>query len=194
MADSTTQTRGDKRSRILSAAHQTFAQKGYEKASVSEIVRRAGIAQGTFYLYFPAKSDLLPALSAEMKQTVMATMAERVQIDAPLPDLFSILIYAAFEAAEKYHDILEILAPATLLADSAENNVNSQNMMQPMLAMRQANGEIDAAVDLNVALSLLDSVMMRVAQDLLVTKVDIDRDHYIAQSVAFVCRALGIKL
>jgi len=48
-----------KRERILRAAIDVFAQSGYFNAKVSEIARAAGVADGTIYLYFDGKEDIL---------------------------------------------------------------------------------------------------------------------------------------
>lgn len=56
----------DKRSRILAAAVKVFARKGYFAAKVSEIARRAEVADGTIYLYFRNKEDLLVSLFDEI--------------------------------------------------------------------------------------------------------------------------------
>ena len=45
------------RRRILDAAEDVFGEMGYYEASVSEITRRAGVAQGTFYIYFHSKRE-----------------------------------------------------------------------------------------------------------------------------------------
>ncbi len=50
---------GDKRERILSAAVKTFAKSGFYNAKVSEVASAAGVADGTIYLYFKNKDDLL---------------------------------------------------------------------------------------------------------------------------------------
>ena len=52
----------DKRQRILEAATRVFARKGYFAARVSEIARKAGVADGTIYLYFRNKEDILVSL------------------------------------------------------------------------------------------------------------------------------------
>lgn len=49
----------DKHQRILDAAVKVFAQKGFFLAKVSEIAREAEVADGTVYLYFQNKDDLL---------------------------------------------------------------------------------------------------------------------------------------
>src|SRR5438876_11817238 len=53
---------GGKRERILDAAVKVFADKGCYNAKVSEIAREAGVADGTIYLYFKSKDDLLISL------------------------------------------------------------------------------------------------------------------------------------
>src|SRR5947208_11197851 len=48
-----------KRERILRAAIEVFALNGYFNAKVSEIAKAAGVADGTIYLYFDGKEDLV---------------------------------------------------------------------------------------------------------------------------------------
>src|SRR5262245_48584403 len=52
----------DKRGRILQAAVRVFARRGYFGARVSEIADRAKVADGTIYLYFRNKEDILVSL------------------------------------------------------------------------------------------------------------------------------------
>ena len=56
---------GEKRQRILRAAIQVFAQKGFYATRVSEIARAAGIADGTIYLYFKNKDSILVSIFEE---------------------------------------------------------------------------------------------------------------------------------
>ena len=50
---------GDKRERILRAAIKVFAKHGFYATRVSEIAKEAGVADGTIYLYFKNKDDVL---------------------------------------------------------------------------------------------------------------------------------------
>lgn len=50
---------GDKRERILRAATRVFARKGFYATRVSEVAKEAGVADGTIYLYFRSKDELL---------------------------------------------------------------------------------------------------------------------------------------
>ena len=70
---------GGKRERILDAAVRIFADKGFYNAKVSEIAREAGVADGTIYLYFKSKDDLLISLfearMADVNDDVRAALA-----------------------------------------------------------------------------------------------------------------------
>src|SRR5437870_7324690 len=54
-----------KRHRILRAAIDVFARNGYFTAKVSEIAKAAGVADGTIYLYFDGKEDVLVTIFRE---------------------------------------------------------------------------------------------------------------------------------
>jgi AcrR family transcriptional regulator len=49
----------ERRAQILGAAAQVFSDHGYHEATIRQIADRAGLAEGTIYLYFPGKRDLL---------------------------------------------------------------------------------------------------------------------------------------
>ncbi len=68
----------DKRQRILQAAVKVFARKGYFAARVSEIARRAEVADGTIYLYFKNKEDILVSLFDEVMAEHLAHAREEL--------------------------------------------------------------------------------------------------------------------
>ena len=49
----------EKYDRILEAAIKVFAEKGFHQSTISQIARQAGVADGTIYLYFKNKDDIL---------------------------------------------------------------------------------------------------------------------------------------
>lgn len=56
----------DKRARLLQAAEEVFVDRGIPQATIEEITARAGVAKGTFYLYFSRKDDLVTALQERL--------------------------------------------------------------------------------------------------------------------------------
>jgi AcrR family transcriptional regulator len=53
------------RSKLLESATTVFAEQGYIKATIDDIVARAGASRGTLYLYFPSKSSIILEVMAE---------------------------------------------------------------------------------------------------------------------------------
>jgi AcrR family transcriptional regulator len=51
---------------LMDAAIEVFHDKGYQKARVSDIVGAAGVAQGTFYIYFKSKEDVFIRVCSEL--------------------------------------------------------------------------------------------------------------------------------
>jgi AcrR family transcriptional regulator len=64
------------RARLLEAAERCFAEVGYHDASVVKITEAAGVAQGTFYLYFASKKDIFDELVRELNRRVRHAMKE----------------------------------------------------------------------------------------------------------------------
>ena len=76
--------RSDKRVRIVDAAVGVFAEKGYRSARISDIARRAGVADGTIYLYFRNKEDLLLTIFEEKMDGILTGLRAAVDgIDSP---------------------------------------------------------------------------------------------------------------
>ena len=59
------QTKQNNREAILEAAKVVFADLGYGATSVRDIIRRTGLASGTFYNYFKSKEEVFEALFAK---------------------------------------------------------------------------------------------------------------------------------
>ena len=67
-------TRTSKRERILRGAVEVFARAGYFNAKVSEIAKAAGVADGTIYLYFDGKEDLLVTIFREHTRNYLQSL------------------------------------------------------------------------------------------------------------------------
>lgn len=76
------QAKAERREQILAAARDVFAKRGYHQATIDDIVAQAGVARGTFYLYFVDKravfSELIDRFAARITQAI-----QRIVIDDP---------------------------------------------------------------------------------------------------------------
>ncbi len=64
--------------RIINAATKIFAKKGFFQAKVSDIAKEAKVADGTIYLYFENKDDILISLFEEQMQKVLENMRAQI--------------------------------------------------------------------------------------------------------------------
>ncbi|MCL5277210.1 MAG: TetR/AcrR family transcriptional regulator [Deltaproteobacteria bacterium] len=72
---------------ILSSAKEMFAIKGYHETSISDIIKRADIARGTFYLYFKDKRGVFDALFDELLSRINSDVKRVVVGDDQKPPL-----------------------------------------------------------------------------------------------------------
>ena len=95
---------------FLDAAIALIEENGFDNTTVSQIVKRAGLAQGTFYLYFSSKAALAPGIAERILQDAMARgekqgLKQATQSKA----FFRGLIELVFEITEKYQQIITFL-------------------------------------------------------------------------------------
>jgi AcrR family transcriptional regulator len=67
------------RQRLLDAAEAAFGQRGYFATSIVDVTRRARVAQGTFYIYFPGKRAIFTELVRQRSRDVRRTIQEAVR-------------------------------------------------------------------------------------------------------------------
>lgn len=98
-----------KKTAIIHSAIEVFQEQGIEKTKISDIVKRAGIAQGTFYLYFPSKLSLMPAIAEVMVMKTIEIVKQTVDDEATYPKQFEQMVEAIFEVNKEYYEILAVI-------------------------------------------------------------------------------------
>jgi AcrR family transcriptional regulator len=73
---------GESRRELIDAAVEEFAERGYQAASVEDVIRRAGLSKGTFYFNFTGKEDLFASVVHE-RLDAPARALMGVTADAP---------------------------------------------------------------------------------------------------------------
>ena len=95
------QTKTQNRLAIVDAAREVFGELGYEQATVRDIIRRTGLAAGTFYNYFRSKEEVFAALAddgARRFAPVLKGLRGRGNFDSFVRD--AIVAYFEFMADE----------------------------------------------------------------------------------------------
>jgi AcrR family transcriptional regulator len=101
--------RAEREDQLLAAARKVFRDKGYEGATVAQIVEEAGVAQGTFYLYYPSKKDVFFALGQHLFEVMAAHVTEQVGGDLPLDERVRAITAACFDAARENSDLVKLV-------------------------------------------------------------------------------------
>ncbi|RJO71956.1 MAG: TetR family transcriptional regulator [Myxococcales bacterium] len=99
----------DKYQRILDAAIKVFAEHGFYHSKVAEIAKAADVADGTIYLYFKNKDDILISLFEGKMNEIIAQLDSRlVDVRDPLEKI-RIYIAGHFELVRDHHDLAEVI-------------------------------------------------------------------------------------
>ncbi len=68
----------EKYHKIIDAATKVFARNGFYQSKISQIAKEAGVADGTIYIYFENKDDILISLFEEQMKAVLDNMARQI--------------------------------------------------------------------------------------------------------------------
>jgi TetR/AcrR family fatty acid metabolism transcriptional regulator len=104
-----TRDRTDKHELILDAAIRVFAQKGFHGARISDVAEAAGVADGTIYLYFKNKDDLLLTIFEEKMDLLQAGLEAALQgVTDPLEQVRTFAHYH-FRQVRDHRELAEVL-------------------------------------------------------------------------------------
>jgi AcrR family transcriptional regulator len=186
----------DRRAELLRAAREVLAEKGLDAARVSAIVSRAGVAQGTFYLYFPSKYSLVVALTEEVMADVLAEVRAAFERADTLRDAIAAGVAAAFHATEGHRDIIGILHGS---AGSVEIRAECERLYEPYytfvaesIRRGQEHGEIDRGISPELTSRLVVGLIEHAADACFVLHTETPTEDYIAEVARFIQRALGL--
>lgn len=98
----------EKRRRLLAAGRDLYGSQGFSETSVKDLVEHAGIAQGTFYLYYNNKEELLVQLRREETQKLVDLLSERL-VHASLGDGLDLMIDTFFEVTKEQGTFINAL-------------------------------------------------------------------------------------
>lgn len=187
----------EKRRQIVTAARRLFAQKRYDDVTVPEIVKAAGVAQGTFYRYFESKALLVDAITSDLQRDLTAAIQQIVEQDDPVTELLELLIRTVLNTFSTYRDVLPFLRTDGLLfGDSKEADRQREPFLETiaqLIRRDQARGGLPNTLNAALTARLMDSLIGRVVRDCLLKSDEAFTEAYIAETVSFLTRALGAK-
>jgi len=99
----------DKRERIMEAAIRVFAQGGFYATRVSDIAKEAGVADGTIYLYFENKDDVLISIFQDRIGKLIEVLRDVAGRDEPVDERVRRIIELQLGLLEGRRDLAEVV-------------------------------------------------------------------------------------
>ena len=107
-----------RRAQFLEIARRRFVADGHARTPVSAIVREAGVAQGTFYLYFKGKQALLAELRREVFRDYASTLVSEGARDCPADERLARVVTAMVDAVARNLDLERVFRHAESAEDT----------------------------------------------------------------------------
>ncbi len=157
------------RARLLQSAREVFEQKGFLGSSVAEIVKRAGVAHGTFYTYFDSREDVFRVIAQEVEDDLHARGAISRERAADGDEVIEHLREGIRRVLAAYRDqarIMRVIEEVSRFDEQLRASRNARlrsyiDEMAPLIAGLQRRGLANADIDATLASAILGSVMLR---------------------------------
>ncbi len=141
--------KAETRTAITEAAVRLFAEKGYEKTSIEDIARAAGIGKATVYGYFPAKDDIFLAYcDDELEESFARLQAEEGGEETLLEQLINFFMIK-FTFITKNREfgrqlLREMVFPRQVNEKAKEHDPRYFDILEEFFQAAQQRGEIAA--------------------------------------------------
>ena len=159
---------GDKRERILVAAERIFARHGFFAARVSEIAKEAGVADGTIYLYFKSKDDLLISLfenrMRQVNEELRVAIADRPPAEQLRAFIRTYLQLVSDEPAAAEVLTIELRQSSKFMKEYENPEfADFLRMLGGIIADGQARGDLDLAIPSHIAARMIFGMLDELA-------------------------------
>jgi AcrR family transcriptional regulator len=151
--------------RLLDAAVELFARKGFTETTVEDITNAADVGKGTFFNYFPSKEHILAAFGRMQMSKVQAAADEVAETKLPIRDYLIRLAMDATSAPAKKPAIIRAILQANLSSSPVrqamkEIHASASGLLARIIAEGQKRGEIRRDLDpLVIAQTLRQSLL-----------------------------------
>lgn len=126
--------KGIKHQKIINAAVKVIAHNGYHQAQVAKIAREAGVADGTIYLYFKNKEDILISVFHEKMGIFIKKIEKEIEEKQTAKEKLLALISLHFSQLQDNHD-LALLTQLELRQTNKELRMKINTVLEPYITL-----------------------------------------------------------
>ncbi len=159
---SSRENRNDKYERILEAAIKVFAEQGFYQSTVSQIAKEAGVADGTIYLYFKNKDDILIQFFRHKTRQAFEGFKKAVEEGAHALEKLRNLIRVHLETFQEDRNMAVVYQTEThQIHRSAEAQIKEMSKMYlDLLSEIIKQGQTEGSIRKELHLTLVRGVMV----------------------------------
>lgn len=157
--------REQSRKKILDAAFELFATRGYHNTSVSQIAKTAGVAKGLIYNYFETKEDLIRGVVHDLMAQGDDIVGEMLKIEAPQAQM-KFLIEFSFRYIIEQEHTTQLMTSLALQLDefpAVKEIVKAKytGMIPLMAQLLEKSGIPDFEQEANILAATMDGISMQ---------------------------------
>lgn len=193
----------ERRGQILRAALEVFGRRGFHGATIREIASQAGLAEGTIYLYFPSKQDVLKGAFALIAEEAAASPDEPSREDDDAAFLTS-FIRNRVQSLGRHASLLRLIAHEADLREDLRHEFVARlheqfvTRLEAYLKRRIAQGAfrpMNTVLAASICFRLMMSyVMVHRVLELDSSTVRYTEEEHIAEMVALILYGLTASL
>jgi AcrR family transcriptional regulator len=184
------------RARLLDAAELVFTELGYHEASIVKIVQAAGVAPGTFYLYFSTKRDIFDEVVEDLNRRVRHAMAVAASSASTRAEAERRGFQAFFRFTTEHPSLYRVIRQAEFVSPAALR-LHYGRIVEGYargLTEAMAAGEIEQADPEALAWALMGIGEMIGLRWILWGDTDDVPDRVFDEAMRFIRRGLGTQL
>ena len=103
-----TESEAIRKEQILGAAQRVLREKGYDNSTISDIVKEAGVAQGTFYLYFDSKKAAVMELALKLMDEITLRLKPAMDPTLTFDQRMRLFIHVVFDVGSENVDLCRL--------------------------------------------------------------------------------------
>lgn len=172
--------KNNKKELIINAAIKVFADKGFYTANVADVAKQAGVADGTIYLYFKNKDDLLISLFETKMEEILLRFSSLLDSNQNAEEKLRQFIHLYFQIIEEDQNLAEVFQVELRQSGKFLKDYHNQkfidflNLIGDILHQGQSDGQFKTDISIHTMKLIIFGALDELARQWILTKVPPD--------------------
>ncbi len=166
----------NKKDLIINAAIKVFADKGFYTANVADVAKEAGVADGTIYLYFKNKDDLLISLFETKMEEILQRFSFLIDNNQSAEEKLRQFIHLYFQMIEEDQNLAEVFQVELRQSSKFLKDYHNQkfidflNLIGDILHQGQSDGQFKTDISIHTMKLIIFGALDELARQWILTE------------------------